>query len=135
MSFSAIFNTAMKTKALLFLIFAVTVFAFGTLITVLFNTAPIGTNVVALLYISLLTTLFGLIFFATYGFFYLRLQAMPSWQATATALRLGSLGATLLVLSLMIRSLNLLNSLTFLILIILTVATELMMRRRSLPKR
>jgi|GEM_PF-1911798 len=124
----------MKTRVLLFLLFTITVFAIGTLVTVLFNTTPSSTGVVALFYTSFFATLFGLIFFSVYGLAYLRLQAIPNWQSTLTALRLGVVGSTLFSVLLAIRSVNLLNLATFIILVILAVAAELVMRKRSIQK-
>lgn len=124
----------MKTRVLLFLIFAIMVFALGTVVTVLFNTAPTSNDIVALFYISLFCTLFGITFFAVYSVSYLRLQALPDWQSTASALRLATVLAALISALLLIRSVNLLNAATFIILIILAVASELILRRRSALK-
>lgn len=124
----------MKTKVLLFIIFALSVFAIGTVITVLFNTAPTSADVIALFYVALLVTLFGLIFFSVYSFYYLRLQAIPSWQSTVSALRLGLVGALLAVAILAIRSINYLNTATFIVLCLLAVATELVLRKRTVMK-
>lgn len=121
----------MKTKVLLFLIFAVGVFAFGTLITTLFNTVPSSNTVVAMFYVSFLITLFTVIFFISYGLYYLRLQSMPNWQSTLFSLRLGALSALVAAILLAIRSVNLLNAATIIILLLLAVAAELVMRRRK----
>jgi hypothetical protein len=121
----------MKTRVLLFIIFAVSVFAFGTLVTTLFNTAPIENEVIVMFYLALFVALFGLTFFITYGFYYLRLQATPNWQSTLFALRLGTIAGLLAVILLAIQSVNLLNAATFIILLVLSVVAELIMRRRT----
>ncbi|QQG50108.1 MAG: hypothetical protein HZB70_00790 [Candidatus Berkelbacteria bacterium] len=124
----------MKTKVLLFLIFAVTIFALGTVVTVLFNTAPTSADVIALFYLALLVAVFGIIFFATYSFHYLKLQAIPSWQSTIGAMRLGLVGGLLIIALLAIRSVDYLNTATFIVLFLLAIATELILRKRTVLK-
>ncbi len=122
----------MKTKVLIFLIFTISVFAIGTLITVLFNTAPTSRDVIALFYLALFASIFGVAFFINYGFNYLKFQALPSWNSTAGALRLSTVISVLGCVMLSVRSVKLLNWITFVILIILAVAAELILRRRSI---
>lgn len=122
----------MKTRVLLFLLFVITLVAAGTLITVVFNSAPNTGEIIALFYLSLIGTIFGLVFFALYGFRALRFQAIPDWQSTLWALRMGAITGVLTAVMLAIRSVRLLNLATFIILIILALMSELMMRRRAL---
>ncbi len=120
----------MKTRVLLFSIFTIVVFAIGTTIAVLFNTVPSNSEVIALFYLSLMLTIFGLIFFVTYLFAYLRAQALPGWNQTLSSLRLGAVTGLMIVVLLAIRSVNLLNIPTFIIVLILSIAAELILRRK-----
>ena len=124
----------MKTRVLLFLFFTITIFALGTVISILFNTAPTSREIIALLYFALFTTIFGVVFFAVYSFHYLRQQAIPSWQSTLTAVRLGLVIGLLVDILLAIRSVNLLNTATFIILVLIAVAAELLLRKRTLGR-
>lgn len=120
----------MKTRALLFFLFTLSVFAIGTVITVLFNTVPTNTEVIALLYLSLFVAVFGAVFFTTYLFSYLRAQALPGWEQTLSSLRLGTVLGAMVITLLAIRSINLLNIPTFIIIVLLTFAAEIMLRRK-----
>lgn len=120
----------MKTRVLLFLLFVIVIASAGTLITVIFNTAPNTREIVGLFYLSLIGTLFGLVFFPLYGFWALRFQAVPDWQTTLSALRIGLISGTFAAIALAIRSVELLNVATVIILIILSVFAELMSRKR-----
>lgn len=120
----------MKTRVLLFLLFVTTLIAGGTLITVLFNTAPTTTEIILLFYCSLTTTVFGLVFFALYGLAALRFQGLPDWQSTISALRIGVIAGVFSAILLAIQSVSFLNLATFIIVLILALACELMLRRR-----
>ncbi len=120
----------MKTRVLLFFLFSVTVFAVGTLITVLFNTAPATSEVIALFYTSLLLTVFGLVFFLIYGLASLRFQAIPDWRTTTGAFRMSGITAVLTAVILGIQSVSLLNAATLIILVLLAAAAELLLRRK-----
>lgn len=125
----------MKTRVLLFLLFVVTLFAAGTLVTVLFNTAPNTREVIALFYTALVCTVFGVIFFTSYGVAALRYQGLPDWHSTVAALRLGLVGGMFVGIMAAIQSVRLLNTATFIILVILAVAGELMLRKRLAIKK
>lgn len=125
----------MKTRVLLFLLFVVTLFAAGTLVTVLFNTAPNTREIIALFYTALFCTVFGLIFFTSYGVAALRYQGLPDWHSTVASLRLGLVGGLFVGILSAIQSVQLLNTATFIILIILAVAGELMLRKRLAVKK
>lgn len=122
----------MRTKVLLFLLFVITLSALGTLVTVIFNTAPTTREIIALFYLSLIISVFGLTFFAIYGFAALRMQAIPDWQSTLGAFRLGAIVGVFSAITLAIQSVKLLNVATFVILLILALASELILRRRAL---
>lgn len=104
----------MKTKSLLFFIFAATLFAGGTTITVIFNTAPTTPNVLWLFYISLFVTLFGLLFLILFIRSYITHRIMPPWQETAGNLRLSILVGLFMVLLLSLRAYRLLTTPTLL---------------------
>lgn len=125
----------MKTRVLLFLVFVVTLSAAGTLITVLFNAAPNTREIVALLYAAMLCTVFGLVFFALYGVSALKFQGIPDWHSTVAAMRVGLVASIFFVVLLAIQSVQLLNTATFIILIILAIAGELMLRKRLILKK
>lgn len=125
----------MKTKVLLFLLFTLTAFAIGTVVTLLFNTAPTSKEIIALFYISLFATIFGLVFFTIYSFFYLRLQAIPPWLSTVSAIRLGVVTAGLITVLLAVRSVEMLNTATFVILVVLAGVAELLLRRKTMMKK
>lgn len=120
----------MKTRVLLFLLFVVTLSSAGTLVTVLFNTVPNTREVIALFYTALALTIFGLVFFTAYGIAALRFQGLPDWHSTLAALRLGLVLGLFVVVMSAIQSVQLLNVATFIILIILAIAGDLMLRKR-----
>ncbi len=122
----------MKTRVLLFLLFVVTLSAVGTLIALLFNSTPTTKEIIGLFYLALGATAFGLVFFALYGASALRLQAIPDWQSTLSALRIGLIAGVFIPILLAIQSVELLNVATFIILVLLAVASELMLRRKLL---
>ena len=120
----------MKTRVLLFLLFVIVLSSAGTLVTVLFNTAPNTREVIGLFYLALIGTLFGLVFFPMYGFWALRFQGLPDWQTTLQALRVALIIGVLGAVALAIRSVELLNVATVIILVVLAIFVELMSRRK-----
>jgi hypothetical protein len=124
----------MKTRVLLFILFVATLSAAGTLVTVLFNTAPNTREVIALFYTALMVTVFGLVFFTSYGVSALRFQGIPDWQSTVAAMRIGLVASVFLAILAAIQSVQLLNTATFIILIILAIAGELILRKRLILK-
>ncbi len=120
----------MKTRVLLFLLFVATLIAGGTLVTVLFNTAPTTTEIILLFYCALTVVIFGLVFFTIYSLAALRFQGLPDWQSTVSALRIGVIAGIFSAVLLAIQSVSFLNLATFVIVLILALACELMLRRR-----
>lgn len=120
----------MKTRVLLFILFVIVLVCAGTLVTVVFNSAPTTREVIALFYLSLIGTLFGLVFFPLYIFWSLRFQSLPDWQTTQFALRIGVITGVFAAVALAIRSVELLNAATVIILLVLAVFTELISRKR-----
>ncbi|MEX0594777.1 MAG: hypothetical protein WD157_01610, partial [Patescibacteria group bacterium] len=90
----------MKTKVLVFLIFTVTLFAIGTLVTILFNMPPDNRSVLAMFYTCVFLLIFGAVFFIGYGVNHYRFQALPPWQQTASVFRYGALLGLFVVLNL-----------------------------------
>jgi hypothetical protein len=121
----------MKTKSLLFILFTATLFAIGTIITLLFNTAPTETATIATLYISIFVAILGVIFFGFYGYNYYNHASTPPWKSTAASLRWGFLTGCFVVVSLMLSSYSALNTPTFLVLIVATIIVEFVWRKRK----
>ncbi len=124
----------MKTKVLLFFLFALTLFAAGTLITLLFNVPPTGWQVLALFYGALFLLIFGLVFFTGYGVNRYRFQALPPWQQTATVSRYGILLGVLTVLCLLVSAYIGLSWPLFIVLLAFIACAELLWRRRKAIK-
>ncbi len=124
----------MKTRALLFGLFALTLFAIATLLSLLLNYSPSATETIGLFYVAVFLTTFGLTFFALYGFFYFRAQMIPSWKQTVTAFRIGSLTGLLLVAYLLLSHNNSLNSATVIVLLVGMIIVEISLRKRTLVK-
>jgi len=121
----------MKTKAIFFAVFAITLFSLGTTITLLFNSTPQSSDIVLFFFTSLLITLFGLFFFASLFWSFMRSRGVPAWQTTLTSGRYSLLLATFFVLALLLRSFRLWNIATGLVLLAAFIALELLWRRRA----
>src|SRR5688572_6631254 len=120
----------MRTKAVLFTLFTLTLFAFATVVTVLFNTAPISYEVILLFYGSLGLTLVGLLFFAFFAFLRLRYNSTPPWLSTVLAARWAVMVTLFISVSLLLRSYGVWNVATALVLIAAVGAADLLFRRR-----
>lgn len=120
----------MKTKALVFFIFALLMFSVATLFTVLFNTAPSTISTIVLFYISVAVTLFSVIFLANYLINYWKFHLTPPWASTMAGLRWGSLTGIFVCLLLAMQAQRLLNIPTGVILVVIVVILELIWRRR-----
>ena len=121
----------MKTKSLLFGLFTITIFAFGVMVTVLFNTAPTSTDVIVLFFASLLLTLFGGIFFGLFFTNYLRFRATPPWQSTLMSFRWAAIVSALIVLVVSMKTYGLLTLPVIIIIAVALLLFELLWRRRS----
>jgi len=121
----------MKTKVLRFLIFVVTLFSIGAIITLLYNYPPSEKNILVIFYLSLFFTIFGVVFFVGYGINQWRYQALPPWQQTASVLRISLLLGLLAILIALVSSYIGLSWPLFLVLLALITLIEVFWRRRK----
>lgn len=125
----------MKTRIILFLVFAILLFSLGLLLTVVFNSLPSNPRTLLLFYGSYLLTLIGVIFYANY----LITSFNGRWQGSYYQTILGQLrtaviaSVTLTIITLLQAS-RLLNAATFLVLVFVGIVCNLMLKRRSVPK-
>jgi len=125
----------MKTKVLLFVIFAITLFSLGALITVIFNSQPNTAEVLIMFYLCLFLTVFGVVFYAIFGLLYWREgMVVPGWSGTSTTSRLALIAASMTVISLLLRSYDLLNVATVLVILAGAAIFELSSRRRFIKR-
>lgn len=124
----------MKTKALLFSLFTVTLLAVGTLITVFFNTAPTTRDIVWLFYVSLFVSCFGLIFLGLFLANYIKDRSTPPWQTTLANFRYATIGAIFIAVMLALRSHEVLNFASGIVIIIGLIMAELVWRRKGALK-
>lgn len=120
----------MRTRVLLFILFAMTLVSLGGLFAILFNTAPEGSNVLALFYASTFFLIFGLVFFVGYAINYYRYRALPPWQQTSAVFRYGAILGTLVVLNLLISVYVGYSTPLLIILIALGVFGEIVWRKK-----
>ncbi|HUD20449.1 MAG TPA: hypothetical protein VMQ44_00025 [Candidatus Saccharimonadales bacterium] len=125
----------MKTRGLLFLAFALTLFAGATVITVLFNTPPSTTGIFVLFYVSLFLIAGGLLFLVLYFWQFFRFHAIPPWGQTAAVIRWSVLASAVITLALVLQSFRLLNYPTFFVLLAMAIVTEVFMRRSNIKFR
>lgn len=121
----------MKNKLLFFVIFSVTLFALATTITLLFNTAPDTPAIIATFYISALLTIFGLIYSTLNAIQYFRFRSTAPWQSTLFNLRLACIVSLVLIVYLLMNVYNIFNVATALVVLALSVVSELLWRRRK----
>lgn len=120
----------MKTKTILFALFAVTLFAIGTTVTLLFNSAPTEQNLISYFFLSLFVSIFGLFFFVALVINFFRFHSTPPWQSTLASGRYSVLLALFLTLSLLLRSYKLWNIATGIVLFVIVVVLDLLWRGR-----
>lgn len=121
----------MKTKILLFSVFTITLLAIGTVITVLFNTAPETKDVIWLFYTATFFFLSGLAFLVMYLVSYLRFRLTPAAQTIANSLRYSALFGLCVIALIALGANNSLNWLIGLIVIGAMVIADLLWRRRT----
>lgn len=121
----------MRTKVLIFALFALTLIALGTLVTVIFNTAPATRDVIWLFYVSLWLTVFGLVFFGLFARNFTRNRTTPPWQSTLAAFRYSVVGATLASVLIALNANNLLTIPNALVVFLALGLAELTWRRRG----
>lgn len=121
----------MKIKALLFVIFTIFLFAFGVLVTTLFNTAPVTPDAVAMFYASLALSLFGLIFFVMFVIIRLQTQVYPGLSAIKAMLRQTLVIDILAIALLALKANNVLNWATAIVLTVVAVIIGVILKRRK----
>ncbi len=121
----------MKTKALLFVIFTIFLFALGVLVTTLFNTAPVTLDAVAMLYASLGLTLYGLIFFIFIVVVRLQTQVTPGLSTIKSLLRLTFVVDALIIILLALRANEVLSWPTAIVLAVVAMIIGVVMKRRK----
>lgn len=121
----------MKTKALLFVIFTIFLFALGVLVTTLFNTAPVTLDAVAMLYASLGLTLYGLIFFMFMVFVRLQTQVTPGLSTIKSLLRLTFVVDALIIILLALKANDVLSWPTAIVLAVVAMIIGVVMKRRK----
>ncbi len=119
----------MRTKAVLFTIFAATLFATATFISVIFNTAPTTLGVIILFYASLIITILGLFFLVGYAVSFFKYHSTPPWQVTVSLVRVGIILALSLAVVMALRSYQLMNWATFLVILAISIMAEFMGRK------
>lgn len=125
----------MKTRILLFVIFAVSLFSLGLLLTVLFNSPPKGSNTLLLFYGSFALTITGLAFYAQYITSTITGRIQGSyWKTILDHLRIAIIVSGTVTIMTLLQANRLLNAATALILIFAAVVAELMLKRRSTIK-
>lgn len=120
----------MKTKALLFVNFTVTLFAGGVLITTLFNTAPSTKDAMVMFYSSSFIFLFGLLFFSWFYLSWLRLSTAPHGSAVTGLVRNSLIIDSFILAILALRANGVLNLATGLVLLVGTVILMLVLRKK-----
>lgn len=121
----------MKMRVLLFLIFALTLFAVGALIDILFNTSPGSIKVMVAFYAALFFTLAGLVFFSFYSFIYLHIGNLPSRLSTVLQIRLSIYLALWLSSMLALSAYHLLNIISAIVILATLVIFELSLKQSN----
>jgi len=120
----------MKTRALLFVVFTIALFALGVLITTLFNTSPGTKDALAMFYVSTFLFLFGLVFFGGYAFIWLRAGGAPVGQPVFSLIRSTLIFDLFLLAILLMRSSGVLDWATSAVLLAAAVILTLVIRKR-----
>jgi len=120
----------MKPKVLLFGIFTISLFAFGVLITTLFNSAPIATENIIMFYSSLFLSLLGIIFFINYLLVSNKTKTEPSLSTVWSILKLAVITDLLLILLIFLKSKEVLNTATAVTLTVIALIIALVTRKR-----
>jgi len=99
----------MNPRVLMFIVFTISIFASGVLITTLFNSAPTDKTVVVMFYSSLFLTLYGLIFWLFWFINRIKTGLAPNISLLKTILRLTLIADFLLITLLFLGSNKILN--------------------------
>jgi len=120
----------MKARAALFIVFTLTLFAMGVLITTLFNTAPSTRDALPLFYVSALIFLFGLVFLSSFAFYWFRHRVIPVGLTLNLIIRL-SIVTDLFVLALLaLEASNVLSWATSLVLLVAAIIGMFIFRKK-----
>ena len=119
----------LRTKVLLFTIFAVTLSAFGLLVTTLFNSAPTH-QALWYFYSSGFLTLFGIAFYVLYLIAYFKFNITPDNQSLFSSLRYAFLVGLVVMLIIAIRANNALNWPIAAVILVAIVIVGLLWRRQ-----
>lgn len=119
----------MRTKVVLFLVFAITAFAFAFLMSAILNRQPDSTKMMVIFYGSALVFLTGLVFLIGYFLAYWRLRLLPGWQTIVAWSRISLIIALLATFSLILQAYRLLTGPSFLIVLFGLIMLELVLRR------
>lgn len=122
----------MKSRVLVFIIFTISLFALGLLVTTLFNTSPTSLENVLMMYFSLFLTLVGLFFFINYGATYKRMATSPNLTSVWSMLKLALILDVLILTLIFLKSTQVLNAPTTIILMIVAVIVALITKKRWL---
>ena len=120
----------MKIKALFFIIFTVTLFALGVLITTLFNTGPVTKDAVILFYASLFLVAFGTLFFTLLLVIYQRTGVIPGRTMSVAVIRGVLVFDFLIVALLALKAEDILTWPNALVLALATSISTVLLRRR-----
>jgi len=119
----------MNPRVLMFIVFTISIFASGVLITTLFNSAPTDKTVVVMFYSSLFLTLYGLIFWLFWFINRIKTGLAPNISLLKTILRLTLIADLLLITLLFLGSNKILNWPIAIILIVVAMILGLFSKR------
>lgn len=121
----------MKVKPLLFVVFTVSLFALGVLVTTLFNTAPTTRDAVVMFYGSLFIALFGVVTLILVSWLYLRTRVAVGSTVLKSVLRQSLIIDGFAVVLLALKANNVLNWATSMTLAALTLIAALILVKRN----
>jgi len=119
----------MKSRATLFTVFSLSLFALATLITIVLNTSPNNPPEIFAFFISLVVALVGIFTFGLYGYGIMKTHSTPGWIEVAGYLKQAiilSIGVTII---LALRSYKLINGQSLAILIVGLIIGSLLVKK------
>lgn len=119
----------MRTRILLFFIFAITLFAIGTTVTLLFNSAPENRGIIVGLYVAIYISIFGCMSLAFYGYNRYQYEATPPWKATSASIKYSLLASLFVAIILFLGSKGLLNWFSAITMLIIMAVLALLWNR------
>ena len=121
----------MKIKPLLFVIFTVSLFALGVLVTTLFNTAPTTTDAITMFFGSLFIALFGVITTILVLWLYLRTRVAVGVAALKSILRQSLIIDCFAIVLLTLKANDVLNWATSVTLAVVALIAALILVKRN----